>query len=115
MKNKKTTSGWMSYLWCAGRVREPTAAGGRCREADEVKTTSRQGCALSCRSMRRLFFRAEPDGFESHRKYMYINKKRHPVGCRLYGALEGTRTPDPLIRSQVLYPAELPAQIAILY
>ena len=25
------------------------------------------------------------------------------------GAPEGIRTPDPLIRSQVLYPAELPA------
>lgn len=25
----------------------------------------------------------------------------------LHGALGGTRTPDPLIRSQVLYPAEL--------
>ena len=29
-------------LWCAGRVRESTAAGGGCRETDEVKTTSRQ-------------------------------------------------------------------------
>ena len=31
---QKTTSGWMSSLWCAGRVREPTAAGGRCSEAE---------------------------------------------------------------------------------
>ena len=73
---QKTTSGWMSSLWCAGRVREPTAAGGRCREADEVKTTSRQGCAPSCRSMRRLFFRAEPDGFESHGNICIKTKKQ---------------------------------------
>ena len=37
------------------------------------------------------------------------------MGIGFYGALEGTRTPDPLIRSQVLYPAELPAHIAKLY
>ena len=29
---------------------------------------------------------------------------------RLNGALGGTRTPDTLVRSQVLYPAELRAQ-----
>ena len=27
------------------------------------------------------------------------------------GALGGIRTPDPLVRSQVLYPTELPAQV----
>ena len=45
-------------------------------------------------------------------------KTKNPTPKRvsdLFGALEGTRTPDPLIRSQVLYPAELPAQSAILY
>ena len=29
----------------------------------------------------------------------------------MYGALGGTRTPDTLVRSQVLYPAELRARI----
>ena len=28
---------------------------------------------------------------------------------RSFGALEGTRTPDPLLRRQLLYPAELQA------
>ncbi len=28
---------------------------------------------------------------------------------RVFGALEGTRTPDPLLRRQLLYPAELQA------
>ena len=31
------------------------------------------------------------------------------------GALEGIRTPDLLVRSQTLYPAELQAQISINY
>jgi len=44
-KNKKTISFECRFLWCAGRVREVTAAGGGYREADEGKTTSRQGCA----------------------------------------------------------------------
>ena len=29
----------------------------------------------------------------------------------LIGALKGTRTPDPLLRRQMLYPAELSAQV----
>ena len=29
----------------------------------------------------------------------------------MHGALGGIRTPDPLVRSQVLYPTELPAQV----
>ena len=32
-----------------------------------------------------------------------------PKVSRYFGALEGIRTPDLLIRSQTLYPAELPA------
>ena len=32
-----------------------------------------------------------------------------------YGALEGIRTPDLLIRSQTLYPTELPARVQELY
>ena len=40
-------------------------------------------------------------------------EKHHPVGwCFLFGAPQGTRTPDLLIRSQALYPAELGAHIA---
>ena len=31
--------------------------------------------------------------------------------CHSFGALEGTRTPDPLLRRQLLYPAELQAHI----
>ena len=32
----------------------------------------------------------------------------------IYGALEGIRTPDLLVRSQTLYPAELRAQIRFI-
>ena len=39
------------------------------------------------------------------------NKKQHNRSYTVsYGALEGTRTPDLLVRSQSLYPTELPAQ-----
>ena len=31
------------------------------------------------------------------------------MGCPVFGTPEGTRTPDLLIRSQSLYPTELPA------
>ncbi len=31
--------------------------------------------------------------------------------CSFFGVLEGIRTPDPLVRSQILYPTELQAQI----
>ena len=44
-------------------------------------------------------------------------EKKHPLstdkGCFFSGAPEGIRTPDLLVRSQTLYPAELPAQIVI--
>ena len=36
-------------------------------------------------------------------------KKASQMTC-FFGALEGTRTPDLLVRSQSLYPTELPAQ-----
>ena len=48
--------------------------------------------------------------FRSLRESKYKNKKAtyHSVSC--LGAPEETRTPDLLIRSQTLYPAELPAR-----
>lgn len=55
----------------------------------------------------------EPEGFSSpsaHRK----TKRPHVFTWGLfvlYGALEGIRTPDRLVRSQVLYPAELQARV----
>lgn len=46
------------------------------------------------------------------RKHGFEQKNRsNPHSQRLFGALGGTRTHDPLIRSQVLYPAELRAQV----
>ena len=40
------------------------------------------------------------------------NKKSHlAIGFLLFGAPEGTRTPDLLVRSQSLYPAELRAHM----
>jgi hypothetical protein len=37
-----------------------------------------------------------------------VTKKAAPEGAAYYGGLGRIRTPDPLIRSQVLYPTELP-------
>ena len=48
-------------------------------------------------------------GFES--LYFSITKK-HSLGVLFcYGVLGGIRTPDPLVRSQILYPTELQAHI----
>ena len=44
-----------------------------------------------------------------------LSYNHHIGGCREnpqpFGALEGTRTPDPLLRRQLLYPAELQAHV----
>ena len=45
-----------------------------------------------------------PQGFSPSQH----KKQGHPDGCPCFGAMEGTRTPDLLVRSQSLYPAELP-------
>ena len=42
---------------------------------------------------------------------LYKKNRRKEYNLRRYGALEGTRTPDLLVRSQSLYPAELQAQL----
>ena len=47
-----------------------------------------------------------------------IQQRKKPMTSFLswaYGAPEGTRTPDLLIRSQTLYPAELPAHILLAF
>ena len=46
--------------------------------------------------------------------YGKTSKKHHRKGGVFYGALEGTRTPDLLVRSQLLYPTELPAHFLLL-
>ena len=46
-------------------------------------------------------------------KCLENKKERTPEGVRS-GTPEGTRTPDLLIRSQSLYPTELPAHFALL-
>ncbi len=43
----------------------------------------------------------------------YKTKKATHLSVSCLGAPEGTRTPDLLIRSQTLYPAELPAHILL--
>ena len=61
-----------------------------------------------------IVFQGEPSRVRVPK--LYIKTKKLSLLTEFFlGALEGTRTPDPLIRSQVLYPAELPAHIAILY
>ena len=39
---------------------------------------------------------------------------RLQISLQPFGALEGTRTPDPLLRRQLLYPAELQAQMCLM-
>ena len=45
--------------------------------------------------------------------YRKCKKADTHMGICLFGTLEGTRTPDLLIRSQSLYPTELPAHTAL--
>ena len=47
--------------------------------------------------------------------YWYFKNQKSPENAEftgLSGTLEGIRTPDLLVRSQTLYPTELPAQIS---
>lgn len=61
-----------------------------------------------------MFLRGETFYFES---LLYIRlqiKKRVKKKSSLsFGTLEGTRTPDLLVRSQSLYPTELPAHTTL--
>jgi len=98
IKNKKPTSFGCRFLWCAGRVRELTAAGGGYREADEGKTTSRQGCAQAAAVCADCFSGRTLSG--SSPSLLQTKKAAQKICTAFYGALEGTRTPDPLIRSQ---------------
>ena len=43
----------------------------------------------------------------------YKKSPENAVFTGLFGTLEGTRTPDLLVRSQSLYPAELPAHLCV--
>ena len=49
-----------------------------------------------------------------HKTATYKQKRSLAIASDL-GAPEGTRTPDLLIRSQTLYPAELPAHIRLAF
>ncbi len=47
----------------------------------------------------------------SHRASSHIKAKATPAGCFCFGTPGGIRTPDLLVRSQSLYPAELQAHL----
>ena len=61
---------------------------------------SHSGCFLNGKS---------PLGFRVPADYRSITKRSTFRYSFLFGALQGTRTPDLLVRSQTLYPAELAA------
>ena len=103
---KSPTPLWVSdFIWRAARDK-PTwrLTARRPHGGSRLRTTSLKNNRL------RLFFLTlrALTGFES---LSYIMRKvRHPYGYRtLSGAPQGTRTPDLLVRSQTLYPAELAA------
>ena len=52
---------------------------------------------------------------QQHHKTATYKQKRSLAIASDLGAPEGTRTPDLLIRSQTLYPAELPAHILLTF
>ena len=95
-KKKRFLVSLEPLLWCAGRD-SPAPL-------QTVRRTVRPGRDAG-----------RPDGlFESLPETSGNDKKRRgslfPWNL-FFGALEGTRTPGLLIRSQTLYPAELPAQV----
>ena len=48
--------------------------------------------------------------------FPFYKNKEEPIfriDSSLFGTLKGTRTPDPLLRRQMLYPAELSAHISL--
>ena len=57
-------------------------------------------------SQNRFFNAIVPFGGSS----LFLQTKKDTVRCPFYGALQGTRTPGLLIRSQSLYPTELATQ-----
>ncbi len=66
---------------------------------------------------RTVFFRfalLAPSLFESHVCLKQTKREVHTCGAYLsFGALQGIRTPDLLVRSQTLYPTELAALIKL--
>ena len=54
-------------------------------------------------------FLSNPVGFSSLSPTRHPQKSPLVAGFLVNGALGRIRTPDPLVRSQVLYPTELPA------
>ena len=71
-----------------------------------------------------LWFRSvEPSRLTVHRPFRFYcsslsryKNNPNPVirfGLFFFGTPEGTRTPDLLVRSQLLYPTELPAHTAL--
>ena len=57
------------------------------------------------------YVRLRRDGVRVQFTFQNKKIKQPPKWLLYFGALEGTRTPDLLVRSQSLYPTELPAQI----
>ena len=85
-----------------------------------INSFSENGLPQKLRSSTRSFLMENRDT-ESRNVQITIkpvqSKKRNRTAyqnlalqCGFFGALKGTRTPGLLIRSQTLYPAELPAQ-----
>ena len=75
--------------------------------------------------MHGLFFLARQEGFDGLQTRLTLGvlisswqaKKQNPAPNRreilFFGTPRGIRTPDPLVRSQILYPAELLARLHI--
>ena len=56
---------------------------------------------------------AHPHRIELFESLRNIKKADTRMGICFFGTPEGTRTPDLLVRSQSLYPTELPARITL--
>ena len=73
--------------------------------------------AASAKTIPRIVFFRKPKAFSFlvrvPSEFEQKKQSRGKILCSVFGALEGTRTPDLLVRSQSLYPTELPAHIRL--
>ena len=117
LRRKKTAHQTMGCLfWRAWRdstrLRCPTSVFGN--KLPCHLSTAAQLCALAPPSTGRARARFPLPKGSGIRTSSARQQKRTPYGV-LVGVLGGIRTPDPLVRSQILYPTELQAHLYSLF
>ena len=110
--NKKTEATQKLYCFCFGALQGIQAASRLACSATVAKRQYPPHTSLLKTVHRTVFLTPLTlSGFESLNKKTEATQKLY---CFCFGALQGIRTPDLLVRSQTLYPAELAAHFLTL-